>query len=74
MPRRSILLTDPQRRRIGDHVVESRAYHLEQARKRHDDAAGLAQRVRHQMAAIRREARWHSDRAEAIRELAEALR
>jgi hypothetical protein len=73
MPRKTIHLTDPARRRVGDHVIETRAYHLAQARKRHEDAIGLARRVRHQMAAIRAEARWHASRAEDAREIIEAV-
>jgi hypothetical protein len=73
MPRRSVTLPDPVRRRVGDHVIEARAYHLAQARKRHEDALGLARRVRHQMAQIRAEARWHSARAEDAREIIEAV-
>lgn len=73
MPRRSITLPDPMRRRLGDRLIEQRAYHLAQATRRHSDAAGLADRFHSEMARLRREALYHARQAADAREIIEAI-
>lgn len=74
MPRRTVTLADPQRRRVGDFVLETRAFHLAQARKRQDDAVGLTRRYHTQMRRLRRECEYHARQAADISDIAEALR
>lgn len=74
MPRKTVHLADPVRRRIGDTVMEARSFHLAQAEKRRSDAHGLAKRYREQMRALRSEMRYHAQAAADHREILEALR
>lgn len=73
MPRRQLIISDPVRRRIGDRLVEQRAYHLAQQEKRRSDAAGLADRFRTQMRQLRSESQYHARQAADAREILEAL-
>jgi hypothetical protein len=73
MPRRSMTLPDPVRRKLGDRLVEQRIYHMQQAEKRRADAHGLHARYRHQLQALRCEMREHARAAADTLELLETL-
>lgn len=74
MPRKTVHLADPMRRRIGEAVVEMRAFHIDQAQRCERDAAGLTGRYRSEMRRLRDQLRYHARAAADHRDIAEALR